>query len=132
MFLSFSVLTVSPLIKLALLSLTEGDNDEVFSGVGTSGRDLAEDFVVRVEGEGGGEGSDVGDERGVPERRRGGRQEGQLAHFAVGRGGRDVRAAGGTRLWWVALLRPETDHLTQKTDETMLFYSDLKLQYLWL
>lgn len=132
MFLSFSVLTVSPLIKLALLSLTEGDNDEVFSGVGTSGRDLAEDFVVRVEGEGGGEGSDVGDERGVPERRRGGRQEGQLAHFAVGRGGRDVRAAGGARLWWVVLLRPETDHLTQKTDETMLFYSDLKLQYLWL
>lgn len=132
MFLSFSVLTVSPLIKLALLSLTEGDNDEVFSGVGTSGRDLAEDFVVRVEGEGGGEGSDVGDERGVPERRRGGRQEGQLAHFAVGRGGRDVWAAGGARLWWVVLLRPETDHLTQKTDETMLFYSDLKLQYLWL
>lgn len=95
------------------------------------GGDLAEDFVVRMEGEGGGEGSDVGDERGVPERRRGGRQEGQLAHFAVGRGGRDVWAAGGARLWRVVLLHPETDHLTQKTDETMFFYLDLKLKYSW-
>lgn len=73
------------------------DNDEVISGVAVRG-DLAEDFVVGVKGERGGEGSDVGDERGVLERRRGGRQEGQRAHFAVGRRGRAVRAAGGALL----------------------------------
>lgn len=78
--------------------------------------DLAEDFVVGVEGEGGGERSDVGDERDALERRRGGRQEGQLAHFAVGRGGRvvgAVGAAGGALLGGVVLLHPETDHLTE-------------------
>lgn len=54
-------------------------------GGGGSQRDLAEDFVVGVKGEGGGEGSDVvDDERGVLERRRGGRQEGQRADFTVG------------------------------------------------
>lgn len=58
--------------------------------------------MVGVEVEGGGEGSDVGDECGVLERRRGGRQEGQLAHFTVGRGGRVVGGGGaaGVALIW--------------------------------
>lgn len=59
----------------------EGASDEVMWG------GLAEDFVVGMKGEGGGEGSDVTDECGIEERRRGGWQEGQRAHFAVGRGG---------------------------------------------
>lgn len=48
---------------------------------------LAEDFVVGMKGEGRGEGSDVTDECGIEEQRRGGWKEGQLAHFTVGRGG---------------------------------------------
>lgn len=86
--------------------------------------DLAEDFVVWVKGEGGGEGSDVGDERGVLERQRGGRQEGQLAHFTVGRGGGGgggrvvgaVGAAGDALLRRVVLLHPETNHLPEETN----------------
>lgn len=60
---------------------------ELFSSVLSvrSESGLAEDLVVRVEREGGGERSDVADERSFLERRRGGRQEGQLAHFTVGR-----------------------------------------------
>lgn len=81
---------------------------------------LAEDFVVRMERDGGGERSDVGDERGVLEQRRGGHQEGELAHFTVGRGGgvdNAFWAAGGTRFWGVILLHPETNHLMEKTNE---------------
>lgn len=72
-----------------------------------------------MEGEGGGEGSDVGDDRGVLEQRRGGRQEGQLAHFTVGRGGgggRVVGAAGDALLRRVVLLHPKTNHLMEKTN----------------
>ena len=82
--------------------------------------------MVGVEGEGGGERSDVGDERGVLERRRRGRQEGQLAHFAVRRARRvvvgAVRAAGAARFWWIVLLRPETNHLTEKTNVLKVVY----------
>lgn len=70
--------------------------------------------MVRVEREGGGERSDVGDESRVLEQRRGGRQEGQLAHFPVGRGGRVLGVVGGARLWRVVvLLHPEAHHLTE-------------------
>lgn len=71
--------------------------------------------MVRVEGQGGGELSDVADERGVLQRRRGGLQEAQLAHLAVRRAGGSVgalRAAGGALLLRrVLLLHPETHHL---------------------
>lgn len=79
--------------------------------------------MVRVEAEGGGERSDVADERDVLERWRRGRQEGELTHFAVGRGGRlvgAVRAAGGALLRRVVLLHPETDHLTRKTKQVKI------------
>lgn len=97
-----------------------------------SERGLAEDFMVGVEGEGGGERSDVGDERGVLEWRQGGRQEGQLAHFTVGRAGRvvvgAVRAAGAARFWGVVLLRPEPNHLTEKRNViNMIIFCFLEL-----
>lgn len=71
--------------------------------------------MVGVEVKRRGEASDVGDERGVLQRRR--RQEGQLADFAVGRGGGPVgavRVAGGALIWGVVLLHPETDDLPEQ------------------
>lgn len=91
-------LSILAVAMVTLLSLPyrerERESEEVRGSV-PSESDLAEDFVVGVQREGGGERPDVGDERSVLERRRGGRQEGQLAHFAVGRGGRVVGAVGG-------------------------------------
>lgn len=72
--------------------------------------------MVRVEGQRGREHSDVGDERGVLQR--GQRQEGKLTDFSIGRGGGVVWAvggAGGTLLWWIVLLQPETHDLTAKS-----------------
>lgn len=74
------------------------------------GWSLVDDFVVGVEGEGGGESSDVGDERGVLKRWRRGRHKCQLAHFTVGRGrGSRIWAAGGAL---ITFLHAEADHLS--------------------
>lgn len=69
--------------------------------------------MVGVKGQGGGEGPDVGDERSVAERRCRVRQEDQLAHFAVSRGGRAVRVLPR----WVLLLYAESNHLARDTDD---------------
>lgn len=66
--------------------------------------------MVRVEVQGGGEGPDVSDERGVPERRRAGWQEGQLTHLPVG------GTADGALLHRVVLLPATPDHLTHRRD----------------
>lgn len=66
--------------------------------------------MVGVEGEGGGESSDVGDERGVLKRWRRDRHKCQLAHFTVGRGrGSRIWAAGGAL---ITFLHAEADHLS--------------------
>lgn len=80
--------------------------------------------MVGVQQEGGGERSDVADERRVLEQRRGGRQEGQLAHFPVGRRGRRAVGVVGARFWRVVLLHPETNDLTEteKTNRLPVVY----------
>lgn len=75
---------------------------------------LAEDLVVRMEVQGGGEGPDVSNECGVLERWRARRQEGQLPRFTVGGGG-----TVGAVLRRVVLLPATADHLTQQTESSV-------------